>query len=284
MEQLLSPRQAAAMIGRSESTVRRWCDREEVAYKQTPGGHRRLLRSSVLARAQQLGLRVAGVTDAPEHRATTDELSDQLVAHLVDGRLAEAQRLIVDLVSGSLPVADVCDAVIAPALARLGQLWAAGELAIYQEHAATQTVVASVLAATHNMPATGHDVAVCAALSGDPYLLGPLMTGLVLRSEGFEPLQLGTDTPAAQILKAAQAHDAKLVALSIGSVVDTAATVASVNMLSDALAKRGCKLVVGGRALTSDVRRRVHVDFFGDTVSHLAVYARRLNLKTRGTS
>lgn len=281
MNRLLSPRQAATLIGRSESTVRRWCDRREVSFKQTPGGHRRLLESSVLAHARTLGL-LEGATsngasgqDAGAH-ATSSELCTTLTRHLVDGELSAGRRLLVDLFKGSVATAEVCDSVIAPAMGRIGSLWASGRLAIYEEHAATQAVAAGIVTASHEMPLTGDAVAVCAALSGDPYALGPLMTGLILQSEGFRPLQLGADTPIDEILRAANKRSAALVTLSIGSVTDVDATASAINKLSDRLAQRGCKLVVGGRMLTADVRRQLRVDFMGDTLGHLAVYARRL--------
>ena len=42
MEQLLSPKQVAAAIGASESSLKRWCDQGLLTTVKTAGGHRRI--------------------------------------------------------------------------------------------------------------------------------------------------------------------------------------------------------------------------------------------------
>ncbi|MFT7580158.1 MAG: excisionase family DNA binding protein [Myxococcota bacterium] len=280
METLLSPRQAASIIGLSESTVRRWCDRREVSFQLTPGGHRRLLRSSVLARAQRLGLELDDSASAavigPAHAADSSALSGQLYQLLVDGRLGDAQRLILELISQSMPVASACDAVIAPAMRRVGAAWEAGTLNVFEEHAASYAVSAALGAAQLALPKplTTGPIVVCGALSGDPYVLGPMMAGLVMQAEGCQPWVTGSDTPADEFLKAVVARRATMLTISVGCIADHPRLVADLNRLYEAVAARGCLLAIGGRALDRGLRTQLRADFFGDTMTHLATFAR----------
>lgn len=46
-EDLLTPGQAARILGRGTETVARWADRGRLTARWTPGGHRRYLRDEV---------------------------------------------------------------------------------------------------------------------------------------------------------------------------------------------------------------------------------------------
>ena len=48
MPSLLSPRQFAAAIGVSESSVRRWADGGQIKMTRTAGGHRKIARSEAI--------------------------------------------------------------------------------------------------------------------------------------------------------------------------------------------------------------------------------------------
>jgi excisionase family DNA binding protein len=276
----LSPRQAADLLGVSEATVRRWCDRRLLPATRTAGRHRRIERSALLQFAHRKGITVAGRSDRTAgsggRLAAPTELTDRLFRDLLDGDELAVRAFVVELATETMEPAAVCDQVIAPAMTRIGKAWQQGTLDVHQEHVATNALQAALNDARLYSPAVpaAAPVAICASLTGDPYSLGPMMSALVLHTEGYRTRLVGIDTPAGEIHKAARSTNASLAAVSIGCVPDDDALVRDLRALSTEASRMGLRLAVGGRGLSRSLRTQMKADFFGDTMGHLANYAR----------
>lgn len=114
-------------------------------------------------------------------------------------------------------VAQFLTEVISPLNTVVGEAWMRGRLEVFEEHLYTevvQSVLRGAIAALPETPRGGSGVRVLlATLPGEPHGLGILMAEAMLALEGAETLSLGTQTPLADIVRAAQAFDARLVAL-----------------------------------------------------------------------
>jgi MerR family transcriptional regulator, light-induced transcriptional regulator len=111
----------------------------------------------------------------------------------------------------------VCD-VIAPLNAMVGDAWVCGQLAVFEEHLYTQ----SVQVVLHNAITNGPGVPVAArprvmltTFPQEPHGLGLLMAEVMLSLEGCVCVSLGTQTPVWDIVQAATAQNADVVALSV---------------------------------------------------------------------
>ncbi|MCG8416792.1 MAG: helix-turn-helix domain-containing protein [Proteobacteria bacterium] len=277
----LTPRQAADLLGVSESTVRRWCDRDLLPTTRTAGKHRRIERAALLQFARREGIAVASKSLMTAGRggrlAAPEDLSDRLFQELVVGDELVVRGLIVDLAAESMEPSTVCDEVIAPAMHRIGDAWEIGQVGVYQEHAATQAILAGISDARLHIPspeATAR-VAVCASLTGDPYSLGPAMSALILQAEGYRPRLVGADTPIEELPRAVRDTAAAIVALSVGAVPDAAKLVEDLHLLTTSAAGQDVLIAVGGHGLNRELRSQMTADFFGDTMGHLASFARR---------
>lgn len=105
----LSVHDAAAMLGVSSATLRRWCAHGDIEAFTTPGGHRRYALSAIRAlqsglravrardtdsdveerceacRVRELGELLAGWADlSPDRRAQLEDMSRRLVAEVLD--------------------------------------------------------------------------------------------------------------------------------------------------------------------------------------------------------
>jgi len=280
MSDLLTPRQAAKLLGVSESTVRRWCDAELVAIAKTAGGHRRIRRQALLRFARGRGMEVLDM--APLATAghggrlpASDELSARFYRQVLDEDEKEVQQFALGIVERTGDTARLCDDIIAPAMHRIGEEWSEGHVRIFREHAATRRAAAAVTHVRSRVTslAANAPVAVCAALPGDPYSLPPAMCGLVLSSAGFRATVLGPDTPAAEILQAAVELSATIVTISVSTAPTSIDELA---LLCEGANEQGIRIALGGQMLTSELRKQLEPDFFGDSMAHLASYAKRL--------
>jgi MerR family transcriptional regulator, light-induced transcriptional regulator len=106
--------------------------------------------------------------------------------------------------------------VIAPMNVMVGQSWLDGQLAVFEEHLYTETVQALLRHAIGQLAATRQRQpprVLLTTVPGEPHALGLLMAECMMALEGCETLSLGVQTPLVDIVAAARACRADVVAL-----------------------------------------------------------------------
>lgn len=136
-----------------------------------------------------------------------------LYAAITGGEETRARHQVERLASG-VPVVDLCERVIAPALRRVGDEWAAGRVSIAQEHRAS-AICERLLAAQIRQPAgRPRGTAVVATPPGERHGLPALMAAACLREDRWLVHHLASDLPAAEVARLADQVSASLVVLS----------------------------------------------------------------------
>jgi MerR family transcriptional regulator, light-induced transcriptional regulator len=111
----------------------------------------------------------------------------------------------------------VCD-VIAPLNAMVGDAWVCGQLAVFEEHLYTesvQVVLHNAIANRPGLPAATRPRVMLTTFPQEPHGLGLLMAEVMLSLEGCACVSLGTQTPIWDMVQAATAQSADIVALSV---------------------------------------------------------------------
>jgi len=112
--------------------------------------------------------------------------------------------------------------VAAPLASVVGEAWVRGELEVYQEHALTealQSILRQALGALPEPDAAARPRVLLSTFPGEPHGLGLLMAEAMLAVEGAACIPLGVQTPLWDIVLAAQAYRADIVAIGFtGSV------------------------------------------------------------------
>ncbi|WP_027995386.1 MerR family transcriptional regulator [Simplicispira psychrophila] len=110
--------------------------------------------------------------------------------------------------------------VVAPLTTAVGDAWAQGRFEIFEEHLYTEVITGVLRSAiaTLAMPPASQGVlgprVLLTTVQREPHGLGLLMLEALLALEGCTCISLGTQTPLGDIVQAAQAHRADVVALS----------------------------------------------------------------------
>jgi methanogenic corrinoid protein MtbC1 len=105
-------------------------------------------------------------------------------------------------------------AVALPALERIGERWARGELTVAQEHFATNVLRGRLLGLARGWGVGAGPVALLACPPGEQHDLGLVAFGLALRAHGWRITYLGPDTPVGTVEEAAVRLDPALVVLA----------------------------------------------------------------------
>jgi len=281
----LSTQQVAKSLGVSVSTVKRWVDEKVLPAHRTIGGHRKLLMSDVIQLVREGNLPQADLSELiPEPPLHPLEalpiLCDQLIAAL---RLADAE-LVNSLIVGSYKkgysIEVLADRVIGPAMHQIGHDWEAGLIQIFQEHRATQTVVAALYTLTGQLrPQSGSNrpVAIGGAPENDHSILPSLLCKLVLLECGWEAINLGPHTPMSSFTMAIDDLQPRLVWLSASHLFDSEVFIREYGDFFQVAQNRQIPVAIGGGAFTEPIRKRLLYTTFGDTLSQLAAFARMLH-------
>lgn len=166
------------------------------------------------------------VVDAARFSKKTTTASADLSAFmdLIQCHDAPALRHLLSQTAARSGLVNFVTQLVAPLTAAVGEAWLAGRFQIFEEHIYTESVsrvLRQALSGMTSAPAVGMPRVLLTSFPGEPHALGLLMVETLLALEGCQCLSLGPQTPIADIVKAAAAHRADIVALSFTPVVST---------------------------------------------------------------
>lgn len=290
MDQLLSPKQIAEAIGASESSLKRWCDLGLIKTVKTAGGHRRIPVQEALRFVRERNHAVVEphILSMP---ATTDRKARRIeggAERLTEALLADNQQachaIVFDLFLAGESISRIFDEVVAPALRSIGENWACHEAEVYQERCSCQIMLRLLHdLRSKQVPPNPNLVALGATIEGDHFDLPVTMAEIVLRSVDCDARLLGTSIPFDSLVKAVETQSPALFWLSVSFIADESEFIDGFHRLSATAAKTKTAIVVGGRALTSEIRTRLSYSAFCDTMRHLEEFGKTLRRQTDST-
>lgn len=192
---LLSVQDVADEVQVHYMTAYRWVRRGDLRATKA-GGRLRIRRADLEEFLAQREVDVAvdggdgGRTDWDRHLRT-------FLQALLSGDELAAERQVRSIIADGATAGAVHTRLITPALHRVGDLWADGDITVAEEHRASNicaTIVAQHTALFRRRgPRRG--IAVTLTLPGDDHGLAPAMVADFLRAAGYEVHHLGTSVP-----------------------------------------------------------------------------------------
>ena len=156
-------REAADVLGVHYQTAYGWVRQGVLPARKTARGYE-VSDDDVSALAAR---RASGTAPRPQIRVRDwTAQADRLYAAIVSGDETQARHLFDRLARG-VPLTDLCERVVAPALSRIGEDWAAGQLTIGTEHRASAICERLIAARTHQPQGRPRGVAVTATPPGN---------------------------------------------------------------------------------------------------------------------
>lgn len=224
-------REAAEILGVHYQTAYGWVRQGVLPARKTARGYE-VSGTDVSALAQR---RASGAAPRPQIRVRDwSAQADRLHAALVTGDETTARQVLGRLARG-VPMTDLCDRVIGPALQRIGAGWAEGEVNIATEHRASAICERLIAVRARQPQGRPRGVAVTAAPPGERHGLPVLMATACLREDRWLVHHLSADIPVADaaelaldtgasllVLSAATAESARLAARAADDIMRTA--------------------------------------------------------------
>ncbi len=293
MEENFSPKQIAEALSVSESSIKRWCDRGVIATTKTHGGHRRITLEGLMAfleatnrqilapSALGVGGRVAQPSNGASSPAELTEqelltLRENFEAAIIRGDEKECRKMLSHWYAGCQSFAKISDELIAPTFHRIGELWHASEIEIFQERRACEICTRLVHEFRRLMaePMQSAPLAIGATCSGDHYSMPSKLVEVVLREAGWRAANFGANIPLKSLKSAVHLECPKLVWLSVSHVDNIAQFVLDLHEFWDSI-PRDITLVVGGRALNDELRMQLRYRYTAhcETLQQLSALA-----------
>jgi MerR family transcriptional regulator, light-induced transcriptional regulator len=181
--------------------------------------------------------------------------SAQLAALYLEAALAGDKQRALELVlepvrARELPLHALYDDVLAPAAARVGDLWHSGEISVADEHFSTrltqEAMARARTLAERDAPRRGARIVV-ACPPDEQHELGARMLADVLEADGWEVHSLGALTPARDLAAYVQKVRAFATALSCGTPIAIPGLIQAVELLR--ADDPGVRVVLGGGAV-----------------------------------
>ena len=286
MQELVTPKQVARAIGVSESSLKRWCDSGVSPSVRTAGGHRRIPISGVISylRSTQQKMVAPELLGLPATSGGSVRVvsrgREQLQEALLEGDEDRSRQIVLDLYLSGQSLSRICDEVISGAFSDIGDRWACNQADVYEERRACEIAVRIL----HELrmavpPGDPQWMAMGGTLEGDQYMLPTTMVELVLRTGGWNAQSLGTGIPVTSLAVAIREQRPRLFWLSVSHIPDIEAFVRDLPQIRAATEEVGVPLVLGGFALTSEVRERIAGgrEVFCDSMQELEAFAARIN-------
>lgn len=284
VRELLTPKQVARAIGVSNASLKRWCDKGIIPSVRTAGGHRRLPMNGVisfirqtghaLVRPEALGLPATiGVGNTVQSYSLA-----QFRSALENGDEEHARGVLFNLYLAGHSLCDIADKIVAATFHAIGDGWAQGHTEIYQERRAIEVTLRCIFELRQMIPSAAPDApyALGATPQGDPYSLPTTLVELVLREAGWRAESYGSDHPFETLARAIGRRRPRLFWLSVSKIPVVDEFLAHYAALYDVATDAGVAVVVGGRALTPEIRAEMTYAAYCDHFRHLVSFAASL--------
>lgn len=274
----LTTGEVAEVLDVHPSTVRRWCEADEVPLRTTSGGHRRIHLSDALELARVRGIDTYLASYSPyqahvwqavresEERGDFRRIRSLALGWLVLGFPERIGRLFRALGRRSrMEYASFIDEAVRGFMSDVGEAWRDGRLRVGDEHQASRAVQEALLSLREQWlgrdgrhgatGAAGRDaVAVVGSAEGNQHALGSLSIRILLERRGWRVAYLGPDIPLEEFSDTQQARRASLMCVSVsgpGAEGMARRAFRVLGRLHDPA--HPCALAIGGTGLSVDV-------------------------------
>ncbi len=203
-------REAAEVLGVHYQTAYAWVRQGVLPARKTGRGYE-VSEGDVRTLAAR---RASGTAPRPTIRVRDwTAQADRLHAAIMSGDETLARHIFARLARG-VPLTELCERVIAPALYRIGEDWAAGGTTIAAEHRASAICERLIAARTHQPQGRPRGIAVVSTPPGERHGLPALMATACLREDRWLVHHLASDLPVNEVTGLVRLAGASLVVLS----------------------------------------------------------------------
>ncbi len=283
---LLSTQQVSDILNVSSSTVKRWVDEGRLQAVKTIGGHRKIHACDLLRVVREQHWNHVDLGPIEELLGTQSPpvCADQTVTRfhqaLCKGDQEQVRNILLECYHSGVPVNEMGDRIICPAMNQLGLDWSRGEVDIFQEHQATQGILAGLMEIRRHLletvrPPENAPLALGGGPEKDHYLIANLLVELVFLQAQWRVINIGPNTPIYSFEKAVREKGPKIVWISATHLHEPDSFLAEVKAFRQVVEQSGGELLLGGQAIPPSTLEALELPWRGTTMTDLSQHIRK---------
>jgi 5-methyltetrahydrofolate--homocysteine methyltransferase len=205
--------------------------------------------------------------------------TDLFLDHLINGKTGEALSITKKALDNGLTPEEFFNKFISPVLERVGVLFEELEIFLPEMTQAGEIIKKineeilepEIERRSHAGEIDSHPVSkvkvLLATVQGDIHDIGKNMVGLMLRVNGFEVIDIGTDVPPLEIVACAKRENVDIIGLS--SLLTTCLPYMTdvIRYLESNNIRENFKIIIGGASPTAEFADDIGADGFGQSAS-----------------
>jgi len=202
---------------------------------------------------------------------------DELRQSVIDGDAAQAQSLVKQAITASLPAEKILNEGLISGMAEVGRLFEAGEYFVPEMLIAARAMKGGLellrpsLAAA-NVKAIGK--VIIGTVQGDLHDIGKNLVAMMMEGAGFEVVDLGVDVSPQKYVDAVKEHKPNLVGCSALLTTTMPKMKATVEALKEAGLRDSVKVMIGGAPVTDKYAAEIGADIYAPDASSAATRAK----------
>lgn len=190
-----------------------------------------------------------------------------------------ATEIILQASSQGTSVKDIYRHIITPAQHEVGRLWQLGRLTVAHEHyctAATEIVMAELFQKLVLSSPAQEKAVMCFCVEGERHCVGLKMFADLMGLEGWTSIYIGQDTPTLSTVRLIAKQKPRLVAVSVTFAHNVRSLETLLKELRATPETAKVKVLIGGRATSTELCRRVGADAYAECIGDAVEVANRL--------
>lgn len=203
--------------------------------------------------ADVAALRVGRTSLATRGHADATAYRTQMATTLMSGDEPGTWRIVEAALSGGATAQRVLLKILAPAMRDVGEGWTGGSVTVGDEHRATAVAIRIVsrLGPMCTRPGRPRGTVIVACAAGETHTLPGAILATSLRGDGYDVMELGSNTPISALQAAASHSGSQLRAICISVSADENLAAAAEAATALRTAQVAAQILIGGAAVTS---------------------------------
>jgi 5-methyltetrahydrofolate--homocysteine methyltransferase len=215
-----------------------------------------------------------------------EELKDIMDA-VVAGNIAETKEAVRQALGKGVAPMDVIDKGMVAGLDVVGEQFAVGEMFLPEMMLSAVAAREGIAIATEGMEKGQYKpkaTMVLGTVKGDLHDIGKNMVALILRSRGFEVVDLGVDVHEEQFISAVREHKPEILGMSCLMTVTMVGMKDVISALTEAGLRNTTKIIVGGCPVSQEFASQIGADYYSRDAGSTAALLERLLPEIKGVT
>ena len=212
----------------------------------------------------------------------SDEIFNQMADAIVDLDEEKVVQLAQKSITEKMNLLDVIEKGFGEGIRKVGDLWDDGEFFLPELMSGAQIMQKAVDLITPELQSQQSHLGssgkvVLATIEGDIHSIGKTIVGTMLKANGFEVLDLGTDVKAEKIVEEALKFDANLIGVSTLLTTTMLNQKKVVELLEEKKLRSKIKIILGGAPVTRNWINECNADGYAENAVEAVKLAKSLS-------